>query len=187
MNGLESLVAALNSTFSPSTDAVSEGEKHLRVLETQPSYTQALLRILAAPDVPPQTKLAAAIALKRVVSKRWGELPPDDVAFIKSNILDALCSVPNLSVRKQLAIVVGTVAQSEYIQNYAFVTGRLTALITSNNFSNVHGALMGIAAILKNFCFMHNQGADTMSKKISKTSLFISNYHLNSNLIRILL
>ena len=170
MNGLESLVAALNSTFSPSTDAISEAEKHLRGLETQPSYPQALLRILAAQDMPPQTKLAAAIALKRVVTKRWGELHPDDVTFIKTNVLDALCSVPSLSVRKQLAIVVGTVAKSEYIQNYAFVTGRLTALITSNNINNVHGALMGITAILKNFCFMYDQGADTMSK----LSLFFS-------------
>ena len=165
MHGLESLVAALNSTFSPSTDAVSEGEKHLRALEAQPSYPQALLRILAAQDVLPQTKLAAAIALKRVVTKRWGELHPDDAAFVNANILDALCSVSSLGARKQLAITFGVVAQSEYAQNYTFVTGRLAALLASNNFNNVHGALMGVAAILKNFCFMHEQGTDTMSKK----------------------
>lgn len=157
MNGLESLVAALNSTFSPSTDAISEGEKHLRALETQPSYPQALLHVLAAQDVRPQTKLAAAIALKRVVSARWSVLHQDDVAFIKDNILDALCSMSDLGVRKQLAIVVGIVAQSEYVANYRFVTGKLAALIASNNFSNVHGALMAIAAILKNFCFIHEQ------------------------------
>lgn len=168
MNGLESLVAALNSTFSPSTDAVSEGERHLRSLETQPSYPQALLRILAAQDVLPQTKLAAAIALKHVISTRWTALHQDDIAFIKDNLIDALCSVPNLGVRKQLAVAVGIVAQSEYIPNYKFVTGRLAALITSNNFNNVHGALMAIAAILKNFCFIHEQGIDN-----------ICNYFLN--------
>lgn len=164
MNGLELLVAALNSTFGPNTDAINEGERFLRGLESQPSYPQALLRIVAAQDMPPQTQLAAAIALKRVVCARWGSVCKEDDAFVRENILSALCSASSLGVRKQLAVVVGTLAKTGYVDKHHSVMDTLSALVTSNSFSTVHGALMAIAAILKNFCFMNEQGTDPACK-----------------------
>jgi hypothetical protein len=65
-----------------------------------------LLKIIGSSQVTPQIQLAASIALKQLVSKKWHSEEPgkllmndEDKLFVKNNIVEALVHVSNNSIR----------------------------------------------------------------------------------------
>eukprot|EP00039_Didymoeca_costata_P022455 m.4556 g.4556 ORF g.4556 m.4556 type:complete len:965 (-) comp3015_c0_seq1:58-2952(-) len=69
------LIQLLSQTLSPEAQVRKTAEAHLKQLESQPGFAQALLSLISLPDVAPTVLQASALYLMTFVRREW---PPSD-------------------------------------------------------------------------------------------------------------
>ncbi|KAH8061255.1 hypothetical protein JL721_8916 [Aureococcus anophagefferens] len=150
-----SVVAVLLGTFSPVAETRKAAELQIAQLTAMRGSIFVLLRVSAEQGVQFEARQAAAIAVKNLVKKRWG----DDAVFgggedrSRATALDALL-LPSTTgaIREQLAECVNELALRDFPDRWPELVPRVMAALRAQaDAASVHNALLALRKVSKRF------------------------------------
>ena len=154
-----SVVAVLLASFSPVAETRKAAEQQIAQLTALRGSIFLLLRVSAEGGVQFEARQAAAIAVKNLVKKRWGEDAvfggEEERKMARVGALDALLLPATTgAIREQLAECVNELALRDFPQRWPELVPRvMEALVAQADAGSVHNALLALRKVTKRFEF----------------------------------
>ncbi|KAK6456784.1 CAS specific exportin for Srp1p required for accurate mitotic chromosome segregation [Scheffersomyces xylosifermentans] len=152
-NSLEAIPRYLEQSLSP--QHAKAAETQLKSIETLPGFSINLLHVIASTNLSPSVRLAGALFFKNLVKRKWIDadgssylLPVDDVASIKSEILDIMIKLPN-QLQVQIGEAITLIAESDFPQNWPNLIDNLVGKLSLEDFVSNKAILLVSHSIFK--------------------------------------
>ncbi|PHH89256.1 hypothetical protein CDD83_6391 [Cordyceps sp. RAO-2017] len=126
----------LNATLDPSQHR--KAESALKQEATKPQYSLSLLNIVNSDSLPPNTRLASALAFKNFIRYNYVDeegnykLPQDEVQTIKERLIGLMISSPS-NVQSQLGEAISVIADSDFWRRWETLTQDLVNKFSSTD------------------------------------------------------
>uniref|UniRef100_A0A5S6QFA0 Exportin-2 n=1 Tax=Trichuris muris TaxID=70415 RepID=A0A5S6QFA0_TRIMR len=152
------LVAWLQDTMNPDQNARKEAEMALINMETRPDFVSAMISLLCCTSVAREVRIAAAIALKNCVRKRWAPdgqsglqaLSDEARSFLKSNVLPAMLQSDSVS-RRQMSETICLISKHDFPDQWPELLPTLKSYFDSQDYSVIHSALETANCLFKRY------------------------------------
>ncbi|KFD55058.1 hypothetical protein M514_03976 [Trichuris suis] len=152
------VIACLQGTMNPDLNTRKEAEAALIGMETKPDFVGAMISVVCCAELAKEVKVAAAIALKNCVRKRWApdslsdQQPLTDEArmFLKSSILQALFQSDNVG-RRQLSETICLISKHDFPDKWPELLQALKSCFDSPDYNVVHAALETASSLFKRY------------------------------------
>ena len=129
-------------------------ETALKQEESKPTFSLALLQIVAGDKFSQPTRLASALFFKNFIKRNWIDengshvLPQQEVATIKSELIGLMVKVPP-SIQAQLGDAISIIADSDFYQQWDTLVDDLVSRFTPDNTQVNNGVLQVAHSIFK--------------------------------------
>ncbi|GMT32337.1 hypothetical protein PFISCL1PPCAC_23634, partial [Pristionchus fissidentatus] len=140
------------------TTVAEEQKQAEQYLQTQclpvAGFAPTLLRIIVDPSSDATLAVIAVTYFKNTVMKHWkkdDELPEaeqqfvlsdEDKAFVRENIVDAICNTSTITVRNQLCYAVQTIARCDFPDQWPSLPAKVAGLLHTDNAAHMLGAFL---------------------------------------------
>lgn len=151
-NTLESIPLYLKQSLDPNHAKLAEAQ--LKSIETQPHFAINLLHVVASTNLDASVRLAGALFLKNLVKRKWvnedGDylLHPDDVQYVKTEILNVMIKMPN-NLQVQLGETISLIAELDFPHRWENLIDDLVAKLSAEDFVLNKGILLVAHSIFK--------------------------------------
>ncbi|GMT03974.1 hypothetical protein PENTCL1PPCAC_26148 [Pristionchus entomophagus] len=124
-------------------------------------FAPTLLRIIVDPSSDDTLAITAVTYFKNTVTKHWKRdedlaesesqfvLSDEDKAFVRENIVDAICNTANVTVRNQLCYAVQTVARCDFPESWPSLPAKVATLLHTDNAAHMLGAFLVLYKLCK--------------------------------------
>ncbi|KAF5879233.1 putative chromosome segregation protein cse1 protein [Botrytis fragariae] len=149
---IQTVAALLQATLDPRQH--KQAEAALKVEQAKPGFSLLLLNIVAADDLPVNTRLSGALCFKNFIKynyvdeERNYKLPQNEVFTIKTELIGLMVSVPN-SIQAQLGEAISIIAESDFWDRWDTLVDDLVSRLTPNNAKINNGVLEVAHSIFK--------------------------------------
>ncbi|VUC21535.1 unnamed protein product [Clonostachys rosea] len=126
----------LNATLDPAQHR--KAESSLKQEAAKPQYSLTLLNIVNSTSLPPNTRLAAALAFKNFIRTNYVDeegnykLPQDEVNTIKEQLIGLMISSPP-NVQTQLGEAISVIADSDFWRRWDTLTQQLVSRFSTTD------------------------------------------------------
>ncbi|EMF15386.1 chromosome segregation protein Cse1 [Sphaerulina musiva SO2202] len=149
---LQAVADLLSASLDPTRRA--QAESSLKAEETKPSFSLALLQIVATDTFPQATRLASALFFKNFVKRNWVDengthrLPANEVTTIKSELIGLMVRVPP-TIQAQLGDAISVIADSDFWEQWNTLVDDLVSRLTPDDATVNNGVLQVAHSIFK--------------------------------------
>jgi exportin-2 (importin alpha re-exporter) len=132
----------------------STAEATIAQEQTKPGFSLVLLQIVASNAAPSTVRLASALYFKNFIKRNWvneegvHQLPADEVAAIKRELIGLMVSVPP-NLQSQLGEAISAIADSDFWEQWDTLVDDLISRLTPDNFTVNNGVLRVAHSIFK--------------------------------------
>mmetsp|Transcript_108 Transcript_108/g.167 ORF Transcript_108/g.167 Transcript_108/m.167 type:complete len:1061 (-) Transcript_108:259-3441(-) len=189
---VEALHVALQQSFSPDGNLRSAAEEQIRNLKHVDGATTMLLQVAAEKQVQFEVRQAAAIQLKNVCRECWVErvaftgvplseseskkgkiLSDADKESIRSNLIEALLSEPEKSIRDLMAETLHHIAIHDFPDKWPYLIPTLLQTISQSSDPSqalrVHNALLALRKICKRYEYKSREQRGPLNEIVVKS------------------
>ncbi|KAF2180236.1 Cse1-domain-containing protein [Zopfia rhizophila CBS 207.26] len=149
---IQGLSQLLEASLDPRQN--KQAEAAITQQQSQPGFSLALLRIVAANSLPPNIRLASALYFKNFVKRNWVDedgnykLPLDEVTAIKQELIGLMVAVPP-NIQAQLGEAISAIADSDFWERWETLVDDLISRLTPDNAMVNNGVLQVAHSIFK--------------------------------------